>query len=223
MFLRQAIPTPNPSSSFKTDNGSPTLKRRVAVLISGRGSNLEALIRAAEKPAFSKPEFPKPALPFSIVLVVADREAKGCLIAQKAGIPTEVVAYEKQGRAKFEQAIDCMLVERDVEIVCLAGFKRMLSKWFVGRWQRRILNIHPSLLPRLRGLDTHRRALAEGHRQHGCSVHIVTEELDAGEVLGQEGLDIEEGDSPESLAERVLVLEHRLYPRVLGEYARSLG
>ncbi len=181
------------------------------MLISGRGSNLEALIRAAQKPKF----------PCSIVLVLADRAAEGCLIAKKAGIPSEVVDYDALGKEQAEQVIDRMLGERDVEIVCLAGFMRLLSKWFVARWRDRVLNIHPSLLPRLRGLATHRRALEGGHRQHGCSVHVVTEELDGGEVLGQERLDINESDSPESLAARVLMLEHRLYPRVLAEYVRG--
>ena len=181
------------------------------MLISGRGSNLEALIRAAQKPKF----------PCSIVLVLADCAAGGCEIAKKAGIPTEVVDYDALGKEQFEQVVDRMLGERDVEIVCLAGFMRLLSGGFVARWRGCILNIHPSLLPRLRGLSTHRRALEGGYREHGCSVHVVTEELDGGEVLGQERLDISESDSPESLAERVLVLEHRLYPRVLAEYARG--
>ena len=189
------------------------MKHKAAVLISGRGSNLDALIRAARAPSF----------PFSFALVAADREAQGCHIARKAGIPTEVLDYEELGGENFERSIDRMLAERSVEIVCLAGFMRLLSPWFVGRWQRRILNIHPSLLPRLRGLATHRRALAEGHRQHGCSVHIVTEELDAGEVLGQERLSVKQDDTPESLKNRVLALEHRLYPRVLADYARSLA
>ena len=182
------------------------------MLISGRGSNLHALIEAARKPSS----------PFSIVFVVADREAHGCQIAEKAGIPTQIVAYEKRGKKEAEQEIDRMLGERAVEIVCLAGFKRLLSPWFVGRWRRRILNIHPSLLPQLRGLATHRRALQEGHRQHGCSVHIVTEKLDAGEILGQEKLSVKKDESPESLEARVLALEHQLYPRVLADYAGSL-
>ena len=204
-------PNAKPFVMFKTRENART-KHNIAVLISGRGSNLEALIRAAKKPAF----------PFSIALVVADREAEGCLIAEKADIPYKVVDYEELGQSEFEQAIDRILSKRDVEFVCLAGFMRMLSPWFVGRWWHRITNIHPSLLPLLRGLDTHRRALAEGHLQHGCSVHIVTEELDAGEVLGQEKLDIEEGDSPESLAKRVLKLEHQLYSEVLAEHAVRL-
>ena len=204
---------PTSSLSWFSKTKKTRVKHKAAVLISGRGSNLDALIRASRKPKF----------PFSIALVVAEREAEGCRIAQKAGIPTEVVDYGEQGKEKFERAIDRMLGERAVEIVCLAGFMRLLSPWFVGRWRRRILNIHPSLLPRLRGLETHRRALAEGHRQHGCSVHIVTEELDAGEILGQERLSVKEDDSPESLAKRVLALEHRLYPRVLADYARSLA
>ncbi len=155
------------------------------------------------------------------MLVLADREAEGCLIAKKAGIPTELVSYDALGKEQAEQAIDRLLSERDVAMVCLAGFMRLLSSWFVGRWRGRLLNIHPSLLPSLRGLATHRRALEGGYRQHGCSVHLVTEELDAGEILGQERLDIKEGDSPESLAERVLKLEHRLYPRVLADYVRE--
>ena len=196
----------------KTDRKKTARKCRVAVLISGRGSNLEALIGAAQDPQCS----------FSIVLVIAESNAQGRCIAERAGIPTEVVAYDKRRTEKPEREIDRLLRGQGVEIVCLAGFKRLLSPWFVGRWRRRVLNIHPSLLPKLRGLETHRRAIEEGHRQHGCSVHIVTEELDAGEVLGQEKLDVREDDSPETLAKRVLALEHRLYPRVLEDYARSL-
>jgi len=186
--------------------------RRIAILISGRGSNMEALVAATAAPDF----------PAKIVAVFSDKpDAGGLARAAAAGIPARAIdrkAYEN--RAAFEAALDAALRETGAELVCLAGFMRILSADFVDRWAGRILNIHPSLLPAFRGLDTHARALAAGVKVHGVSVHIVTASLDDGPILAQAAIPVLEGDTPDSLAERVLALEHKLYPAAL---ARHLG
>ncbi|KZE36658.1 phosphoribosylglycinamide formyltransferase [Chelatococcus daeguensis] len=187
---------------------APT-KKRVAVLISGRGSNMTALIAAAADPAF----------PATIALVLSNRpDAAGLAVAVEANVPTAVVDHKPHGkdRAAFERILDETLRAAGIDIVCLAGFMRVLTPWFVERWTGRMLNIHPSLLPAFRGLDTHARALAEGVRLHGCTVHFVVPELDAGPAVMQAAVPVVPGDTPTSLATRVLTQEHRIYPAALA-------
>ena len=183
-------------------------RKRVAVLISGRGSNLQALIDAAVSEDF----------PAEIALVVSDRsDAQGLQRAERAGIASRVlVPKELGGRAAFEQALEQALREADIDLICLAGFMRILGADFVGRWQGRLINIHPSLLPAFPGLDTHQRALEAGVKLHGCSVHFVDAGVDSGPIIGQAAVPVLPDDEPESLAARVLTAEHRLYPRCLG-------
>ena len=183
-------------------------RRRTAVLISGRGSNLQALIDAAAAPDY----------PAEIVLVLSNRpDAKGLERAAAAGIPTSVVPHrDYETRAAFETALTEVLSEAGAELVCLAGFMRVLTEAFVGRWRGRLVNIHPSLLPAFRGLDTHARALAAGVKLHGCSVHLVSTEVDEGPIIGQAAVPVLPGDDEAALAARVLEAEHRLYPLCLG-------
>ena len=181
-------------------------RSRVGVLVSGRGSNMAALVRAAGVAA----------CPYEIVLVASDKsDAPGLAWAASNGIATFAAP---SGKSEREAAIDAALREAGVQTIALAGYMRLLSDDFVARWRGRIVNIHPSLLPLYKGLDTHARALAAGDAEAGCSVHVVTEELDGGEVLGQARVPILPGDTPETLAARVLIEEHRLYPRILAEY-----
>jgi phosphoribosylglycinamide formyltransferase-1 len=184
------------------------LRRRTAVLISGRGSNMTALVEAARAPDF----------PAEIVLVLANRpDAGGLAWAHEAGIPTACVDHTVfPERMRFEQAIDAELQAAEAELVCLAGFMRVLTPWFIERWDGRLINIHPSLLPLYRGLHTHERALKDGVRLHGCSVHFVVPELDAGPIVAQAAVAVDPADTPDSLAARVLVAEHRLYPASLA-------
>jgi phosphoribosylglycinamide formyltransferase-1 len=183
-------------------------RKRVAVLISGRGSNMAALVAAARSPAY----------PAEIVLVVANRpDAAGLAAARREGVATAVVAHRAfPDKAAFEAALDAALTAARIEIACLAGFMRVLSPWFVGRWRGRLLNIHPSLLPAFPGLDTHARALAAGVAEHGCTVHFVTEGVDEGPPIAQTAVAVAPGDTAESLAARVLIEEHRLYPLALA-------
>ena len=184
-------------------------KARVAVLISGRGSNMAALIYAAKADD----------CPFEIVLVISNvSEAAGLILAKAEGIATFALSHKGHKRADFDAIIDAELRKARVEYVALAGYMRLLSPEFVGRWGARMLNIHPSLLPDYKGLDTHERALAAGDSVAGCSVHVVTAELDDGPVLGQTKVAILAGDTPESLAARTLIAEHQLYPRVLADF-----
>ena len=182
-------------------------RRRTAVLISGRGSNLEALLEHCADPASSA----------AIALVISNRpDAAGLDHARAAGIPATVIDHRRHaGRESFEAEIDGALKNHGIEIVCLAGFMQILSARLVARWRDRLLNVHPSLLPALRGLDTHRRALAAGVRFHGCTVHLVRAELDAGPIIVQGVLAVRPDDTPDSLAARVLALEHRCYPQAL--------
>lgn len=157
--------------------------------------------------------------PYAIVLVASDKpDAAGLTHAAEQGIAT--FAHSPRGipKADYEAAIDGALRAAGVETVALAGYMRLLSDWFVGQWRDRIVNIHPSLLPAYKGLDTHARAIAAGDAEAGCSVHVVTEELDAGSVLAQARVPILPDDTPDTLAARVLVEEHRLYPRTLAEF-----
>jgi len=183
-------------------------RKRVAVLISGRGSNMAALIEAAKDSSY----------PAEIALVLSNREdAGGLLVAIAAGIATEVVEHTQFGtdRAGFEGALQATLEKHHIEIVCLAGFMRLLTAEFVGRWQGRILNIHPALLPAFKGLDTHKRALEAGAKVHGATVHFVVPEMDSGPIIAQGAVSILAGDTEEVLAARVLKVEHRIYPLAL--------
>jgi phosphoribosylglycinamide formyltransferase-1 len=183
-------------------------RKRVAVLISGRGSNMMALIEAAKDPAY----------PAEIVVVLAnDPAAAGLQRAAAANIPTAVVAHQQFGkdREAFERAMQRELEARNVELVCLAGFMRLLTPWFVRQWEGRLLNIHPALLPALKGLDTHARALAAGAQEHGATVHFVVPEMDAGPTIVQDAVPVLAEDTEASLAARVLEVEHRIYPQAL--------
>jgi phosphoribosylglycinamide formyltransferase 1 len=183
-------------------------RKRVAVLISGRGSNMAALIEAAKDKDY----------PAEIALVVSNQpEAGGLTTARAAGIATEIVdhaAYGKE-RAAFERALQAMLVQHRIEIVCLAGFMRLLTPWFVGQWPNRLLNIHPALLPAFKGLDTHKRALQAGAQVHGATVHFVVPEMDAGPIIAQGAVAVQQSDTEETLSRRVLAVEHRIYPLAL--------
>ncbi|MET0249561.1 MAG: phosphoribosylglycinamide formyltransferase [Sphingobium sp.] len=184
-------------------------KARVAVLISGRGSNMGALLYAAKNPA----------CPFELVLVASnDPDAAGLRLAAAEGIATYAHSHKGMKRAEFDALIDAQLRAANVQYVALAGYMRLLSPEFVGGWEGRMLNIHPSLLPLYKGLDTHERALAAGDSHGGCSVHIVTAELDDGPVLDQTPVAILPGDTTDALAARVLMAEHQLYPRVLADF-----
>jgi len=185
-----------------------TAPAKVAVLISGRGSNMQALAEHA-------------GTEYEIVVVASDRpSAPGLAWAIQHGLPTFALSPKGIGKPVYESALDGALREAGAEWIALAGYMRLLSDEFVAKWRDRIVNIHPSLLPKYKGLDTHARAIAAGDTSAGCSVHVVTEELDAGEVLGQCGVPILPDDTPETLAERVLVAEHQLYPAVLKEFVR---
>jgi phosphoribosylglycinamide formyltransferase-1 len=181
--------------------------RRVAILISGRGSNMRALVERADG--------------YEVVLVASNKpSAAGLEWASERGLRTWTLESKRMDKEAFDRRMSDALDEHGVGAIALAGFMRILSPWFVNEWQGRILNIHPSLLPKYRGLDTHARALEARDATSGCSVHVVTEELDAGEVLGQAEVPIRAGDTPESLELRVLAAEHALYPRVLSEFVR---
>lgn len=157
---------------------------------------------------------------YEVVLVASDRpDAAGIAWARSNRIATFALSPKGMAKPDYEAAIDAALRGADVELIALAGYMRLLTDDFVARWRGRIVNIHPSLLPLYKGLDTHARAIAAGDAEGGCSVHIVTEELDGGEVLGQARVAIESGDTTETLAERVLRAEHLLYPKVLAEFA----
>ncbi|MCW4460569.1 phosphoribosylglycinamide formyltransferase [Sphingomonas sp. BT-65] len=160
-----------------------------------------------------------PANPYTVALVASDKpEAPGLAWAETNGIATFAQSPKGMPKAEYEAKIDAALREAGVEAIALAGYMRLLSDAFVARWRGRIVNIHPSLLPKYKGLDTHARAIEAGDAAGGCSVHIVTEELDGGEVLGQAEVLILPGDTPDSLAQRVLAEEHRLYPRIVAEW-----
>jgi len=188
------------------------VKRKLGILISGRGSNMAALVEAARERD----------CPYEVVLVASDRpEAPGLAWAAERGVATFAQSAKGIPKSDYEAKIEAALRDAGVEAIALAGYMRLLSDAFVARWRGRIVNIHPSLLPKYKGLDTHARALAARDSEAGCSVHLVTEELDGGEVLGQARVPILPGDTHESLAARVLVEEHRLYPRVVAEWLSS--
>lgn len=183
-------------------------RKRVAVLISGRGSNMAALIAAAKDPAY----------PAEIVLVVSNRpQATGLDHARAAGIATAVVDHTafNGDREAFERALHAVLAEHRIDIVCLAGFMRLLTPWLTAQWEGRMLNIHPAILPAFKGLDTHARALAAGVTTHGATVHFVVPEMDSGPIIAQAEVTVDTSDTPETLAARVLAAEHQIYPHAL--------
>lgn len=187
------------------------MKTRVGVLISGRGSNMLSLVRAAKAPDF----------PAEIALVLANRaDAAGVGLAAAEGVAARVIAHKPFGRdrAAHEAALAAALDEAGVEVVCLAGYMRLLTPFLVERYAGRMLNIHPSLLPGFPGLDTHARALATGVKLHGCTVHLVTEAMDEGPILAQAAVPVLPGDNEDGLAARVLAQEHVLYPMALRQF-----
>jgi phosphoribosylglycinamide formyltransferase-1 len=189
-------------------------RKRVAILISGRGSNMAALIEAAKDHAY----------PAEIALVLSNRaDAAGLARARDNGIATEVIEHAPFGkdREAFDRAVHAVLQAHRIDIVCLAGFMRLLTPWFVGQWNGRMINIHPSLLPAFKGLHTHERAIAEGATQHGATVHFVTAELDDGPIIVQESVPVRTDDTAETLAARVLEIEHRIYPLALRQVAEG--
>lgn len=202
---------PEPGSAVEAAQSD---KVRVAALISGRGSNLQALIDAAKDPAY----------PAEIMLVVSNRPgAEGLERAKAAGIPALTIDHkEYASRDDFDLAVHEALVAAGAQMVALAGFMRILTPQFVSKWEGRMVNMHPSLLPKFKGTDTHRRALEAGETRHGCSVHYVTAELDDGPVIEQAEVGILPGDTPQTLAARVLEAEHALYPRALAKAAEAL-
>ena len=189
-------------------------KARTAILISGRGSNMMALVEAARAADY----------PAEIACVVSNRaDARGLEFAAANGIATQVIDHKAYpDRAGFEAALDTYLRSMNVKAVALAGFMRVLSADFIAGWEDRMINIHPSLLPAYKGLHTHERALADGATRHGCSVHLVTPELDGGTVLLQADVPVQADDTPDTLAARVLTQEHRIYPQALAWLANRI-
>ena len=184
-------------------------KAKVAILLSGRGSNMMALVEASRDPV----------CPYDVVIVASDKpDAPGLVWAADQGIPTWTLSPKGIGKPAYEAALDAALREAQAETIALAGYMRLVSDTFVAAWRGRIVTIHPSLLPKYKGLDTHARAIGAGDAVGGCSVHVVTEDLDGGSVLGQAEVAIVADDTPETLAARVLAAEHRLYPRILAEF-----
>ncbi len=192
------------------------MKPRVAVFISGRGSNMEALVGAAQDEAY----------PAEIALVLANREdAAGLRTASTCGIKAIAIPSKPYGRDReaHERAIDAVLRAEKIDIVCLAGYMRLLTPYLVGRWRGKMLNIHPSLLPAYPGLDTHARVLAAGEPLHGCTVHLVTEIMDEGPILAQSPVPILPGDTEQTLSDRVLAQEHQTYPAALAAFAARIS
>ncbi len=191
-------------------------RRRTAILISGRGSNMAALLAAAADPLY----------PAEIVLVLSNRpDAPGLDRAAASGVPTLAIDHRLFGkdRGAHEAAIDTALRSAGVDVVCLAGYMRLMTPRLVDAWSDRMLNIHPSLLPAFPGLHTHARALAGGVKLHGCTVHLVTRDMDAGPILAQAAVPVLPGDTEDSLAERVLRQEHAIYPAALAAFASGVG
>jgi len=181
--------------------------RRVAVLVSGRGSNLKALIDRASG--------------YEIALVASNKpQARALEVARAANLPTWAFDSRNMAREEFDAMMTRSLEDHRIGTIALAGYMRLLSPKFVERWRGRIINIHPSLLPKYRGLDPHQRALAAGDQMTGCTVHVVTEEVGSGEIIAQAEVAIEAGDDVSSLSERVLMAEHALYPAALAEFVK---
>ncbi len=186
-------------------------KKRVAIFISGRGSNMEKLIRSANEPEY----------PAIIVGVISNKtDAKGLEFAKKQGIATAIISSKKHGgKVATDEAISKQLESWNADIICLAGYMRLLSKEFCQKWQGKIINIHPSLLPQFKGLNTHSRAIEAQVTNHGCTVHFVTAQMDDGPNIGQIIVPLQNGDTKESLEKRVLIAEHNLYPWALAQVA----
>jgi phosphoribosylglycinamide formyltransferase-1 len=183
-------------------------RKRVAVLISGRGSNMAALIDAAKDKNY----------PAEIVLVVSNRpDARGLAVAQENEIPTEVIDHTTYGKDRigFERALQAVLESHRIDIVCLAGFMRLLTADFVAQWRGCLLNIHPALLPAFKGLNTHKRAIEAGVTIHGATVHFVVPEMDSGPIIVQGAVSVQPGESEDALAARVIKVEHQIYPQAL--------
>jgi len=183
-------------------------RKRVAVLISGRGSNMLALVEAAQNKGY----------PAEIVLVVSNRpNAEGIALARKAGVATTIIDHTAYGkdREAFERALQAVLDDSGVEIVCLGGFMRLFTPGFIARWEGRMLNIHPALLPAFPGLHPHEQALSAGAKKHGATVHFVTADVDAGPIVCQASVPVQKDDTAETLAARVLTVEHKIYPLAL--------
>jgi phosphoribosylglycinamide formyltransferase-1 len=183
------------------------MRRRTAILISGRGSNMRSLIEAARAPDF----------PAEIALVASNRpDAPGLAVAKQAGIATAAVDHKiYAGREEFEGSLQALFDIHRIDLICLAGFMRMLTSGFVERWSERMINIHPALLPAYRGLHTHERALADGVKIHGCTVHFVVPGMDEGPIIAQAAIAVRDDDTAETLSARVLDQEHILYPQAL--------
>jgi len=192
----------------------PVNHARLAIMISGRGSNMKAIMAAAHTPDY----------PARVTLVISDNlHAPGLETASRAGIPTMAIPRKDfDNKQAHEAAIIRALAQAHTQLIALAGYMRILSPHFVGFYEKRILNIHPSLLPAYKGLDTHERALADGVHEHGCSVHYVDASLDGGEVIGQARVPVCENDTPETLAARVLEQEHQLYPAMVAKIAQHI-
>lgn len=184
---------------------------RIAILISGRGSNMESLLKACAGEGF----------PAEVALVLSNRpKAKGLETAAGMGVPTDSLDHtEFDDREAFDAALSARLKEADIDYICLAGFMRLLGAEFIKDWQDKILNIHPSLLPAFKGLNTHERAIEQGVKLHGCTVHFVREDMDDGPIIGQAAVPVLPGDTAESLAARVLAAEHQLFPACLAMVA----
>jgi phosphoribosylglycinamide formyltransferase-1 len=184
------------------------MKKRVAILISGRGSNMQALVEAARASDY----------PAEVVAIISSRpDAGGLAWAKDQGLPASVIHHKDFGsREAFDDAMHQALVEAGAELIALAGFMRLQTATFVQKWRGRQLNIHPSLLPLFKGVHPHRQALDAGVKISGCTVHFVTEEMDSGPIVAQAAIPVLDGDTPETLADRILVAEHRLYPHALA-------
>jgi formyltetrahydrofolate-dependent phosphoribosylglycinamide formyltransferase len=194
-------------------DGCTLPKQRLAILLSGRGSNMVALAEAARTPDF----------PATVALVLSNRpEAEGLATAELMGLETCALPHPSfPDRERFDAALTAMLERHAIDVIALAGFMRILTPGFIRRWEGRIVNIHPSLLPRHKGLDTHARAIESGDSEAGCTVHIVTEGLDDGPILAQARVPILPGDTAETLGARVLAEEHRLYPQALAAWLQA--
>ena len=187
------------------------LPKKTAILISGRGSNMESLIKASKQPDY----------PATISLVVSNNpDAAGLKTSQKFGIPTKTLSSKNfDTQLSFDKKLNELLEHLKIEIVCLAGFMRIVSPWFASKWHGKLINIHPALLPAFKGLNTHQRALEAGVKTHGCSVHFVIAELDAGPIISQGKVPVLTNDDESSLASRVLEIEHQIYPKALAMLA----
>jgi phosphoribosylglycinamide formyltransferase 1 len=191
-----------------------TLRRKqTAILISGRGSNMRALIERARDPSY----------PAEIVLVLSNRpDAAGLAFAKENDIVCALVDHKLFAvREEFERSMQVLLELHHIELICLAGFMRLLSPWFVSQWPGRILNIHPALLPAYRGLNTHERALADGVKIHGCTVHFVSAAVDEGPIIAQAAVPVLDSDTPDTLGARVLAQEHKIYQAALARVAEE--